>query len=610
MHYTVPLLMLVIPMLLLIGMIHLQQFLAECRQKEAEVARARNELNHRFDEQSEHLQRTNEALKQEIAQREAHQRALEQSGEQYRLLFTENPFPMWVYDSRTLRFITVNQAAQDHYGFTLDEFTRMTAKDIRPPDEVPGFLDDLAKDSQGLPSRRTCRHRRKDGRLIEVEESGADLCHNGRAARLVLITDLTEQRRLEEQFRQSQKMEAIGQLAGGVAHDFNNLLTVISGNADLLSRSLTDPDQKQALNQVMSAAKQAAGLTRQLLAFSRRQVAQLSTINLNDLAQNLSKMLARLIGEDIKLNTRLASDLPCVRADAGMLEQVLMNLVVNARDAIHSKGMPTGSDVISVTTQLVTLTETHKRKASATRLGRFVCLKVLDTGCGMAPDVLERLFEPFFTTKDIGKGTGLGLATVYGLVKQHDGWVEVDSKVGLGSEFRVFLPALETAAAREVNGNGASGAAPVSRKGTETILLVEDETPVRETAKQILRHGGYQVIEADCGAAALGVWRKRSHEIDLVLTDMVMPGGLTGRQLAVELRRTRPDLKLIFVSGYSPSRGGGDINGLEGLRFIPKPYQPDEILAAIREQLDAKTTAENTTFSRRLAKHASAELRA
>src|SRR5438552_1935510 len=424
-HYTVPLLMLVIPMLLLIGMLHVEEFLKERVRKEVDVARAKDELKRRFDEQSVHLQRTNEALKREITQREAHQRAIEQSGEQYRLLFTENPFPMWVYDSKTLRFITVNQAAQNHYGFSLEEFTKMTANDIRPPYDVPGFIDDLAKVPQGLPSRRTCRHRRKDGKMIEVEECGADLCHNGGAARLILITDLTEQRRLEEQFRQSQKMEAIGQLAGGVAHDFNNLLTVISGNADLIHRALTDPEQKQALNQVLTASKQAAGLTRQLLAFSRRQVAQLSTINLNELAQNLSKMLTRLIGEDIKLNTRLAGDVPCVRADPGMIEQVLMNLVVNARDAIHSKGMLGDSDVISITTQLVTLTETTVRKPSEARPGRFVCLKVLDTGCGMAPDVLERLFEPFFTTKDIGKGTGLGLATVYGLVKQQDGWVEV-----------------------------------------------------------------------------------------------------------------------------------------------------------------------------------------
>jgi PAS domain S-box-containing protein len=608
-HYTVPVLTLVIPVLLLIGMMHVQELLKERASHEGEVTRAKDELKRRSEEQSVSLQKANDALKKEVSLREAHQRALEQSEEKYRLLFTENPFPMWVYDSKTLKFITVNQAAQNHYGFTLDEFTKMTAKDILPPDDVPAFVDELGKVPHGTPSRRTCRHRRKDGKVIEVEECGADLSHHGGAARLILITDLTEQRRLEEQFRQSQKMEAIGQLAGGVAHDFNNLLTVISGNADLIQRSLTDPDQKQALNQVMAASKQAAGLTRQLLAFSRRQVAQLTTINLNELAQNLSNMLARLIGEDIKLNTRLAGDVPCVRADPGMIEQVLMNLVVNARDAIHSKGMPGDNDVISVTTQLVTITEVASRKPSESRPGRFVCLKVLDTGCGMAPEVLERLFEPFFTTKDIGKGTGLGLATVYGLIKQHDGWVEVHSKVGLGSEFRIFLPAIEATAAQEGNGNGTPTTAAANRKGTETILLVEDEATVRAVAKHILKHGGYQVIEADCGATALAIWRKRSHEIDLVVTDMVMPGGLTGRQLAVELRRSRPDLKLIFVSGYSPSRGGSDINVLEGMRFIPKPYQADQILGAIREQLDAKTEATgNTSFRRRLAKHASTEL--
>jgi len=603
---AVAFLMLLTPVLLFIGVTWLDLLLKESVEKESQIERAREELKHRFDQQAQDLQQANAALKTEIAQREAHERSLEQSEAQYRLLFTENPFPMWVYDSKTLEFLTVNHAAEKHYGYTMAEFRKMTAKEMRHTDDVGMFLEQMTKLPKGQLSRWACRHRRKDGRTIEVEESGGDLCYNGIAARLVLISDLSDHRRLEEQLRHAQKMEAIGQLAGGVAHDFNNLLTVIDGHASLLQSVTKDPERKHALEQVIGASRRAASLTRQLLAFSRRQVVQPATIHPNELAQNVSKMLARLIGEDIRLKTKLATDLPCIHADPGMMEQVLMNLVVNGRDAIHSKGPLKGDDQISITTELVTVTETQTWRNRETRAGEFVCFRVLDTGCGMPPEMLPRLFEPFFTTKDIGKGTGLGLATVYGIVKQHSGWLEVDSKVGFGSQFRVFLPPMEKAS---VEASPPPSAGPAAIGGTETILLVEDEDLVRGVAKDILKRGGYQVIEANCGAAALGVWKKRSHEIDLVLTDMVMPGGMTGRQLAVELRRTKPNLKVLFVSGYSPSRGGGDINRLEGMRFIPKPYQPHQILTAIREQIDAKDTFENSIFARRLATHASAALR-
>jgi len=379
----------------------------------------------------------------------------------------------------------------------------------------------------------------------------------------------------EEQLRQAQKMEAIGQLAGGVAHDFNNLLTVMQGYLDLLLAGQHDATTKQHLNQVLAAAQRAASLTRQLLAFGRRHTIRLEPVNLNAIIGNLAKMLSRVIGEDITLRNQLEPHLEPVCADAGMMEQVIMNLVVNARDA-----MPKGG-TLTMATRLCDIAAAHARLHQDARAGSFVCLSVCDTGCGMAPEVVSHLFEPFFTTKDVGKGTGLGLATVYGIIRQHSGWVEVTSAVGRGSEFRVYLPCARTAAPK-VPGEPAPAK---ELGGKQTVLLVEDEEAVRNLAGVILTGHGYKVIEADCGATALELWQKRAGEIDVVVTDMVMPGGISGRDLAERLRQSRPGLGVVFTSGYSPSRAGQDKQLLKGLRFLPKPYNAETLLSAIRQEL-------------------------
>jgi signal transduction histidine kinase/ligand-binding sensor domain-containing protein/ActR/RegA family two-component response regulator len=429
---------------------------------------------------------------------------------------------------------------------------------------------------------------------VLVGATGLIVWRLGRARLERKIERLEQQRTLEEErarlarvleqseakLRQSQKMEAIGQLAGGVAHDFNNLLCVIRGNAELvlmnphgLSEQATD-----CLRQVTAASDRAANLTRQLLAFSRKQVMQTQPLNLTGVIGNLTKMLKRIIGEDIELRCLAAERLPFVSADVGMVEQVLVNLVVNARDA-----MPRGGKlVISTETVLCGSDYTHQNPEA--REGQFVCLSVSDNGVGIEPDNLPHIFEPFFTTKAPGQGTGLGLATVYGIIKQHQGWIEVVSKVGAGTTFKIFLAAIEMP---QVNPTlKVDETKP--RGGNELILVVEDDDAVRSLTRKLLEGFGYRTVEAVSGRQALEQWSDRTSEIDLLMTDMVMPEGLTGRDLAEQMRARRPDLKVLFMSGYSPEVAGKDTEFIQrnGAHFLQKPVPPRELLRTVRHCLD------------------------
>ncbi|MGD0744179.1 MAG: PAS domain S-box protein, partial [Verrucomicrobiota bacterium] len=350
---------------------------------------------------------------------------------------------------------------------------------------------------------------------------------------LSLFRDVTTQRRLEEQLRQSQKMEAIGQLAGGVAHDFNNILTVIHGHASLLLASDLDESAAGSAQQISQAAERAAGLTRQLLTFSRRQLIQPRRLDMNRVIGNMSDMLARMLGEDVALQLNYSQSPATVEADAGMMEQVLLNLAVNARDA-----MPRGGQ-LAVRVAIVDVDEAHVQRHPEARVGRFVCVSKTDTGSGIPPEYLPRIFEPFFTTKEVGKGTGLGLATVYGIVKQHQGWIELESALGKGSTFRIYIPYLCEPRPPEEK--------PTTqitiRGGTETILLVEDEKSVRELVARVLEKHGYKVLQAATGGEAVEVWRGHKDDIALLLTDLVMPDNMNGRELAEKLWAERADLK-------------------------------------------------------------------
>jgi signal transduction histidine kinase/CheY-like chemotaxis protein len=389
--------------------------------------------------------------------------------------------------------------------------------------------------------------------------------------------DITERLSLEAQFRHAQKLESVGQLAAGIAHDFNNILTVIQGYAELLATRVRDnEDLAKPVRQISDSSRRAAALTRQLLAFSRKQIMQACPLNLTTVLQNFANMLPRLLGEQIKVQTHYASDLPLIEADTGMLEQIVMNLAVNARDA-----MPNGGQ-LTLSTSTVHITEEHARTHSDARPGRMVCLTVADTGCGMDATVLARIFEPFFSTKEVGKGTGLGLATVYGIVKQHRGWVEVASEVGKGTTFKFYFPISEKV--DHTVSSASQSLKPVQGR-RETILLVEDETPLRELVREILRQYNYRVVEASSGVDALRVWDAEQGKIDLLLTDMVMPEGMNGRELARQLRQRQATLKVIYTSGYTADVANSNIEAGDTV-FLQKPYAPPVLAQRVRDCLD------------------------
>ena len=439
---------------------------------------------------------------------------------------------------------------------------------------------------QVKPYRAEHRILRPDGTERIVLEQ-AELMHDdtGRPVRMIgTVQDITEVKNLEARFRQAQKMEAIGQLAGGVAHDFNNALEVIRLHADLvlMKASQLHPEVAEGLKQIAAASDHAASLTRQLLAFSRKQVMQAKSLNLNDVIGNLTKMLNRIIGEDIQLQCTYANRFPFVFADPGMIEQVLINLAVNARDA-----MPQGGRLL-IATDRITLDDRSAELQPDARPGRFAWFTVTDTGTGIAPEHRSHLFEPFFTTKPVGKGTGLGLATVYGIIQQHRGWVEVSSTVGSGTTFKIFLPAVEPPPEMK-----SASAESIVAGGSETIFLVEDDRAVRDITRRILEKHGYTVHTAVSGPNALELWARYSDQIDLLLTDVIMPDGMSGRELVDRLRATRPELKVIFVSGYGTEIMGtdGDFLRQNQCLFLQKPSSSQTLCRTIRDCLDGKTSA-------------------
>jgi PAS domain S-box-containing protein len=395
--------------------------------------------------------------------------------------------------------------------------------------------------------------------------------------RIWTFRDITEKRKLEAQFRQTQKMESIGKLAGGVAHDFNNILAVIQLQADLLKTEETlSPTQLDYAGEIGAATQRAAALTRQLLMFSRRQTMQPHDLDLTQSINDITKMLRRTLGEEIQLQFKFAMQSLFIHADAGMLDQVLMNLAVNARDA-----MPKGGRLI-IETSAVEIDAAAAAHNPPDRSGSFVCLSVSDTGCGIPPEILPRIFEPFFTTKDVGKGTGLGLATVFGIVQQHQGWVRVYSEAGRGSTFRIYLPRL-AAMTPQKSGQPASD---FPRGGNEMILLVEDDAFMRASVFKALSKLGYGVLEAASGVEALEVWKQGRDKIHLLLTDLVMPGGINGKELGQQLLQEKPGLKVIYASGYSTEVAGRDFSLEEGVNFLAKPFEASKLAQTVRNCLD------------------------
>jgi PAS domain S-box-containing protein len=519
----------------------------------------------------------------DVSPRKQAELRLVESEEQYRLLFDSNPQPMWVYDEESLAFIAVNDAAVNHYGYSHREFLGMTIRDIRPSEEAQRLDEHLLQpgqeaDRKAFHSPRVWTHRKKDGSLIQVEIAVGSIEFRGRKARLALLSDVTERKRLETQLIQSQKMDSVGRLAGGVAHDFNNLLGVITGYGELLSKRLpNEPRLEKYVQDILKAAERAAGLTRQLLAFSRKQVLQPRILDVNTVVAEMEKMLRRLIGEDVQLVTILDEHLARVKADQGQMEQVLMNLAVNARDA-----MPQGGR-LTIETANIDLDQTYARSRPGVTPGPHVMLAVSDTGQGMDKEILGHIFEPFFTTKEAGKGTGLGLATVHGIVKQSEGHIFVYSEPGQGTTFKIYLPRVEVERVAETT------AAPEAElaRGSETVLLVEDEESLRSIVRECLEASGYTVIEARHAGHALEIADRHPAPIHLLITDVVMPG-MGGSRLAVALAASHAETKVLYMSGYTD-----DAVVLHGVlaadvSFLQKPFTTESLARKVREVLDRR----------------------
>ena len=515
----------------------------------------------------------------DITERTAAEEALGRAERKYHDIF-DNAVDGIFQTTPEGRYLSANPALARMYGYDSPEELIREVEDISrqiyvDPHCRAEFIREM--EAHGRVTAFESQVRRKDGRIIWISENsravrddrGRLLYYEG------FLRDVSERKALEEQYRQAQKMEAVGQLAGGIAHDFNNLLTVINGYSEvLLSQLPANAPEREPLEEIGKAGARAAGLTRQLLAFSRKQVVQPRVLDLNHVVAEAGKMLARLIGEDVGLTTILDPALGPARADPGQVEQVLMNLAVNARDA-----MPAGGR-LTIETANVELDEAYAKGHIGVRTGPYVLLAVSDTGVGMSEEVKRRLFEPFFTTKAPGRGTGLGLATVYGIVKQSGGAVGVYSEPGLGTTFKIYLPRLDGTA--EAEGPPPS---PATAAGTETVLLAEDEPAVRTLVRTVLQMHGYTVLEATDGPEALRLAGAHRGPIHLLITDVVMPG-VSGRELAEQLTALRPEVRVLYASGYTDDavvrHGVLEAQAV----FLQKPFRPDDLVSKVRQVLD------------------------
>ncbi len=523
-------------------------------------------------------------LQEEIEERARVEQALLISEDRFSKAFRASPIPMAIQSEANGRFLDANPSFLDLTGYTADGLLRRTDAELKLWDGT------LALPAAGTGRAGRIRNqggslRRSDGAARDTILWAEPITLATGSCRLLIVEDVTDRLKLESQLRQAQKLEAVGCLAAGVAHEFNNLLTVIQGHTDLLgSCTLGTQAATESIARIAQASQRAASLTRRLLTFSHKQQVQFKPIELSTAVQGLAKMLGQLIGEPFQLHLDCAANLPPVRADENNVEQILINLAINARDA-----MP-GGGTIQIATRLAVFDPAAARKVPQARPGRFVCLTVSDTGCGISQDALGRIFDPFFTTKDIGKGTGLGLSTVHGIVQQHEGWIEVSSEVGHGSTFRIFLPAWAgepLAAPAETQ----SGAASPGQGAGEVVLFVEDEGIVREAGRLALERGGYEVFEASDGPEALAAWERCPARISLLVTDMVMPHGVSGGTLARVLQARDPQLRVLYTSGYSSEVISEDLHLTHGVNFLRKPYDPPALLKAARLCLESDTAA-------------------
>lgn len=520
---------------------------------------------------------------EDITQRKRAEEQLRKSEEKFRQLAENINDVFWMTDAAKQQMLYISPAYTRIWGRSCESLYASPLDwiaAIHPEDRERVLLATRTRQAAGTYDEEY-RIVRPDEQTRWIRDRAFPIHdESGAVHRIVGIAkDITDQRRLEEQVRQSQKLDGIGRLAGGVAHDFNNLLSVFQMQADSLrlSGGLT-AEQLDYVREIAETSRRGSSLTRQLLLFSRREVIHPRELDLSEGVTGTVKMLKRILGEDIEIQLHLATEPMTVHADPGMMDQLLMNLVVNARDA-----MPQGGRVV-IETSGAEFDETAAAHSAEIRAGAFVRLSVSDTGCGIPRELISKIFEPFFTTKEAGKGTGLGLATVFGIVQQHQGWITVYSEPGHGTTFRVYLPRRDSA------GRPATTKDPVREVhgGSETILLVEDDRSVRVSLQKALSRLGYRVLEAATGATALTIWREHRQEIRLVVTDLLMPDGMTGRDVATTLAEEEPQLPVLFMSGYSAEVAGKGCVLDEGFNFLTKPFSTNKLAQLVREKLDAR----------------------
>ncbi|HXS68489.1 MAG TPA: ATP-binding protein, partial [Candidatus Polarisedimenticolia bacterium] len=497
--------------LLLIGMGHMDTFFSHYDRSRTEQESLNSDWQVQMEKKTAHLARANEALMEEMAKREQAEAALRDSEAKYRFFFAENPQPMWVFDRKEFRFLAVNKAALRHYGFSSEEFMRLAPQDFLPAEQVEAFVKDVAEASGQAESRQRWQHYRKDQTLIDVDLAVRDFDHAGTPARLVAISDVTQLREREGAAFQAYKMDLISRIAGGVAHRFNDILTVIESHTSLVRQRPVDPQGAEQLQEISVAATRGTNLGYQMLAASGRQLIMPRPLDLNRLISNLGMILRRVATDKVVFQNLCGKTPLPVIADPKVIENVLINLVKNARDATPDRG------TVTVSTAVVRVEKPPvKRDNNEENTSEFVRISVRDTGCGMSPEVRSHLFEPFYTTKGPDKGQGMGLACIYGAVRQHSGWIECVSAVDAGTEFKIFLPCTS---ATQTSSAEIQAATDMNRG---TVLVVDPDDRSRGVARYVLNRSGYRVIEADSGALATMLWDSQARNVDMLLTDMAL----------------------------------------------------------------------------------------
>ena len=508
--------------------------------------------------------------------------------ESYQILFESQPVPMWVFGLKSLRFLKVNNAATERYGYSTEEFLRMTLDDIRPAEDIPAFRKSLEPDNRTLRYIPNRTHVVRDGSRMDVDIYSYPLPYLDEPARLAVVIDVTSRNAAEERLRQSQKMESLGQLTGGIAHDFNNLLAVIMGNLQLIRQRLADrTTSEELIDQVLSSAERGAELTRRLLAYSRQQPLTPSTVNVSRMIEGMHPLLDGSIGPEIQLRIDSPSELREVNVDPAQLENAILNLAVNARDAMPQGGL------LEICASNTSVHQPTPALSTEIPPGNYVVVSIHDSGIGISDEIVGRVTEPFFTTKPVGQGTGLGLSMVHGFVQQSGGYMQIVSKPGVGTTVRLYLPALaaETIVAKPSRVKAAKDDIP---RGTEAVLIVEDEAAIRRATATLLKSLGYKVMEAEDGICASQILTS-GVPIDLLLTDVILPNGISGVKVAEQARSLYPEIAILFSSGYTQNALKADDRFKEGMNLLTKPFHLNTLALTVRKVLDcAKPHGENT----------------